>query len=313
MSAYDEVGAEERLRLAASVFANTQEGLVITDPGGLIVDVNPAFTCITGYSREEVVGHPTKMLSAGRQTASSHDTIWQALRETGFWRGEMWSRDKDGAAHPDLISISAVCDGEGNTSHYVGVFSDITHMKQHEAELERIAHCDPMTNLPNRLLLADRLQQAVVQSQRHGHSLAIVYLDLDGFKAVNDQYGHDVGDELLITVAQRMKKVIRGGDTLARIGGDEFVAVLVDLERPKDCEPVLARLLRATAETVTVRQLALQISASIGVTFFPEDNVDIDQLLSHADQAMYRAKQAGRNRYHLFDGEQDAAEEPEIQ
>ncbi|QSA95890.1 PocR ligand-binding domain-containing protein [Methylococcus sp. EFPC2] len=304
----EDVSAEGRLRLAASVFANTREGILITDPKGRIVDVNPAFTDITGYTREEVLGHLPKLLSAGRHGAVVPEAMWRSLRETGAWRGEVWNRDKNGEAHPHLISISAVCDEAGKVSRYVGVFSDITYLKQHEAELELTAHYDALTRLPNRLLLADRLRQAVVLCHRHARLLAVVYLDLDGFKAVNDQHCHDVGDELLIALAQRMKAALREGDTLARIGGDEFVAVLTELESPHDWQPVVNRLLHAAAGKVVVRELTLQVSASIGVTVYPQDPTDAAGLLRHADEAMYAAKQAGRNSYHLYNAEQRVAE-----
>ena len=176
---------------------------------------------------------------------------------------------------------------------------------QAHGELERIAHYDALTNLPNRVLLADRLSQAMVQCQRRNQSLAVAYLDLDGFKIVNDTHGHHVGDELLIAISQRMKEALREGDTLARIGGDEFVAVMVDLERIEDSEPLLKRLLKAAAQPVTLGDAVMQVSASIGVTLYPQDGVDEDQLMRHADQAMYIAKQAGKNRYHLFDATQE--------
>lgn len=182
-------------------------------------------------------------------------------------------------------------------------------MKKHEQQLQRIAHYDALTGLPNRVMLADRLQQAIFQSQRRNHSVAVAYLDLDGFKAVNDDHGHDVGDQLLVALSLRMKAAIREVDTLARMGGDEFVAVLVDLERHQDCQPALARLLQAAAEPVAVGDVLLQVSASIGVTLSPQDGGDADQLLRHADQAMYQAKQAGKNRYHLFDVDQAVAVE----
>jgi diguanylate cyclase (GGDEF)-like protein/PAS domain S-box-containing protein len=183
----------------------------------------------------------------------------------------------------------------------IGIHTDITERKQAEEKLERIAHYDLLTNLPNRVLLADRISQAMVQCQRRKQSLAVAYLDLDGFKAVNDNHGHGVGDALLVSVSQRMKAALREGDTLARIGGDEFIAVMIDLEKIEDSEPVLERLLKAAAKPVTVGEAVLQVSASIGVTLYPQDDVDADQLTRQADQAMYVAKQAGKNRYHLFD------------
>jgi diguanylate cyclase (GGDEF)-like protein len=206
-----------------------------------------------------------------------------------------------------MLTISAVRDANGKAQHYVALFTDITSIKDHQQQLEHIAHYDALTGLPNRVLLADRLQQAMLQSQRRSRFLAVAGLDLDGFKPVNDQHGHDVGDELLIVISQRMKLALREGDTLARIGGDEFVAVLVDLEHASEFEPVLVRLLQAAAEPVAIGEHVFKLSASIGVTLYPEDGVDADRLTRHADQAMYQAKQAGRNRYQLFDVGQHAA------
>ncbi len=198
-------------------------------------------------------------------------------------------------------------DASGVLQNYVALFTDITPMKEHQRQLEHIAHFDALTSLPNRVLLADRMQQALTHSLRRELSVAVVYLDLDGFKLVNDSYGHGLGDELLVALAHRMKSALRDGDTLARIGGDEFVAVLVDLEQLDDAKPVLDRLLTAASEPVLLGETRLQVSASIGVTIYPQDGAEVDLLLRHADQAMYVAKQAGKNRYHLFDVAQDTA------
>ncbi len=198
-------------------------------------------------------------------------------------------------------------DAQGNTQQYVALFSDITAIKEHQSQLEHIAHFDALTNLPNRLLLADRLQQAMAQAQRRGQLVAVAYLDLDGFKNVNDRHGHDVGDQLLIALANAMKATLREGDTLARIGGDEFVALMIDLESAASCFPMLTRLLDAAAAPVQLGELLLQGSASIGVTIFPQaHDIEADQLLRQADQAMYQAKLAGKNRYHVFDAAQDS-------
>jgi len=233
--------------------------------------------------------------------------MWSALLKEHFWSGEIWNRRKCGEVYAEIKTISAVRDERGVTTHYVALGSDITLMKEHQGQLERVAHYDILTNLPNRSLLSDRLSQAMLQCTRHEQSLAVVFLDLDGFKAVNDTYGHDIGDELLIRLSLRMKEALRENDNLARIGGDEFVAVLADLTSVEGCEPILERLLQAASEPVIIDDIVLNVSASVGVTFYPQDNVDADLLMRHADQAMYKAKESGRNRYHIFDTVQDVA------
>ena len=233
--------------------------------------------------------------------------MWQEINTTGQWYGEVWNQRKNGEVYPEILTICAVHNDAGELQNYIGMFGDISTMKENIQKLEHIANYDLLTNLPNRSLLADRLSQAMLQCSRYAQSLAVVFLDLDGFKAVNDTYGHDMGDELLIVLSVRMKEALREGDTLARFGGDEFVAVLADLDKVEDCEPILERLLQAASETVTIGDVVLNISASIGVTLYPQDNVDTDLLIRHADQAMYVAKESGKNRYHLFDTAQDDA------
>ncbi len=303
--------AEAQLKLAAGVFIHAREGIMITEVDGTIVDVNAAFTEITGYTREEAVGQNPRILSSHLHTPQEFQSMWSTLISTGQWYGEVWNRRKNGEVFAEMQTISAVRDEAGVTQNYVALFSDITAIKEHQRQLEHIAHFDVLTGLPNRVLLADRLQQAMYQCQRRRVSLAVVYLDLDGFKAVNDAHGHDAGDELLRVLSQRMKDALRGSDTLARVGGDEFVAVLVDLGNAADSEPLLVRLLQAASSpaevTGTTGAVVLQVSASAGVTLYPDDNTDADLLMRHADQAMYAAKQAGKNRYHLFDLAQDAA------
>jgi diguanylate cyclase (GGDEF)-like protein/PAS domain S-box-containing protein len=298
---------EIKLELAAKVFNHAREGIMITDAAATIIEVNDTYTQITGYNREEAIGQTPSMLQSGRHTPEFYAAMWEALLNEGYWCGEIWNRHKSGNVYAEMITISAVKDSNGKIQNYVGMFTDITHMKEHQLQLEYIAHYDALTQLPNRLLLTDRLQQAMVNNDRHKTMLAVVYLDLDGFKAVNDNYDHKIGDELLIAISERMKEALRQGDTLSRIGGDEFVAVLIDLEHIKACEPILARLLHSAAAPILINGIELQVSASVGVTFYPLDNVDADLLIRHADQAMYIAKQEGKNRYHLFDVEQDAA------
>ncbi len=297
---------EERHRLAASVFSNSHDGIVITDPNNLIIEVNQAFCDVTGYAREEVLGKSPSLLNSGRQDTAFYQTMWKAINDTGHWSGEIWNRKKNGEPYFELLSISAVKDTHDRVTHYVGVFSDITTLKFSQQRLERLAHFDALTQLPNRILLADRMEQDIVHAIRHKQLLAICFIDLDEFKPINDQYGHETGDRLLIEVANRLKDAVRSGDTVARLGGDEFVLLLTGLHAMDELEVILSRvLLKLSAPYRQLAEQELQISASIGVTLFPFDRVGPDELLRHADQAMYAAKQAGRNRYHMFDAEQD--------
>ncbi|WP_190278362.1 EAL domain-containing protein [Colwellia hornerae] len=299
--------SEEKLKLAASVFTHARESIAITDASGVILDVNHTFSKTTGYSLEESMGNNPRIFQSGLQSSEFYVEMWQALLKEGYWSGEIWNRRKNDEIYAEFKTISAVSDENGVTTHYVALGYDITPMKAHQDQLEHIAHYDILTNLPNRVLLSDRLSQAKLHCKRHGKSLAVVFLDLDGFKHVNDTHGHDVGDELLITLSARMKAALREGDSLARIGGDEFVAVLTDLTTVDDCEPILERFLLAASEPATIGDVVLNVSASIGVTLYPQDNVDADLLMRHADQAMYVAKESGKNRYHLFDTVQDDA------
>ena len=298
--------ADQALQLAASVFSHAREGIMITDVNGTIIDVNESFTRISGYSHLEALGQNPRLLKSGRQPAEYYEKLWDNIKTQGFWYGETWNRRKDGALYAEMQTISAVRDAQGNISHFVSLFSDITALKQHEQQLERMAHFDALTSLPNRVLLADRLKQAMHNVQRRHQLLAVAYLDLDGFKAINDNFGHDAGDHLLAAVSTRMKQALREGDTLARIGGDEFVAVLVDLPNTHACTPLLSRLLAAAHEPLLLNNQILQVSASLGVTFYPQsEDIDADQLQRQADQAMYQAKLSGKNRFHLFDAEHD--------
>ncbi len=297
---------EDELRLAANVFTHAREGITITDARGNILEVNDAFTQITGYSRAEVLGQNPRMLQSGRHGPEFYADMWRSLVENGQWSGEIWNRDKSGGVYAELLTISSVRNTAGKVQNYVALFSDITKLKEHQKQLEHIAHHDALTGLPNRVLLADRLNQAMSQAQRRGLKLAVAYLDLDGFKSVNDNHGHSIGDQLLLNLTARLKQALREGDTIARLGGDEFVAVLIDLTSAEASVPLLSRLLKDTAQPMQVGSLELQVSGSLGVTFFPqEEDIGPDQLIRQADQAMYQAKLAGKNRYHIFDPEHD--------
>ena len=298
--------AEDSIRLAAKVFQHALEGIMITALDGSIIEVNDAFTEITGYSREEALGQNPRLLKSGRHDQEHYQQMWRDLTEKGIWVGENWNRRKNGEIYAQTQKVSTVRDEQGKALHYVSLFSDITAAKNHEQELERIALYDNLTRLPNRALLGERLEQALNQTRRRGQHLAVVFIDLDGFKSVNDTHGHEAGDHLLITLAERMKGALRDVDILARLGGDEFVAVLLDLAEVDASAPMLNRLLAAAAQPVQFDQARLQVSASLGVAFYPQtQELEPDQLLRQADQAMYQAKQAGKNRFHVFDPEQD--------
>lgn len=298
---------EEQLMLAATVFEHAREAILITDPNGFILDCNSAFTRITGYTVEETRGETPALLSSGRHDREFYQIMWQSLKRHGHWSGEIWNRRKNGEVYAEMLTISAVHREDGHTQCYVALFSDITEMKEQQKQLEFIAHYDALTGLPNRTLFADRLQLAMKQSQRRKTMIAVAFIDLDGFKAVNDTWGHDAGDALLTGVATRMKEVLRSCDTLARLGGDEFVVILSDLSRENPACDVIERLLYAASQPVFYQDARLIVSASLGVTYYPQgEALEADQLLRQADQAMYQAKLSGKNRYVMFNPEEPA-------
>lgn len=297
--------AEIAQRLAANVFDNSYEGIMVVSPDNIVVRVNPAFTRITGYSEAEILGKSPKLLSSGRQDQSFYRSMWQSVMQDDYWRGEIWNRRKDGEIYAELLSISVLRDKQGEIQNYIGVFSDISQYKAHEAELDRIAHYDTLTGTPNRRLLSDRIEQALNRSHRTEKSMAICFLDLDGFKEVNDLYGHSVGDQLLIWVSRNIHAVLRDMDTLARLGGDEFVILLPEIATTQECSLVLERVLEAVSMPLILNEIRVNVTASIGVSLYPQDDSDGDTLLRHADQAMYLAKQNGKNRYQLFDPDSD--------
>jgi diguanylate cyclase (GGDEF)-like protein/PAS domain S-box-containing protein len=296
---------EDRLRLHTTAFNNSHEGITLTNAQGEILDVNPAFTRITGYERSEVIGRNPRVLKSGRHDQAFYSAMWKSIVEKGTWRGEIWNRSKFGDIYPELLSISSVHDVGGQLTNYVAVFSDISRLKEQEKQLVQMAYFDALTGLPNRALLADRIVQASAQTRRNGTLMAVCYLDLDGFKPINDTWGHDVGDQLLIEVANRFKETLRAGDTVARLGGDEFVLLMLGLANVAECEQAVQRMLHAVSNPLLVAPQPVMLSASIGVAIFPLDDGDADTLLRHADQAMYRAKQSGKNRFNIFDPDQD--------
>ncbi|GEM_PF-1205134 len=297
--------SEKKLKLLARVFSETHNGIGITDANGLLVDINPAFSKITGYSKKEAIGQNPRILKSGEQNPKPHTGLKQALDKQGYWQGEMWNHKKGGELYAEHLTISALKDDAGQTLNYLGIFSDTTHSKEQQKALELMAHYDVLTNLPNRVLFYDRFLQAVAHSKRTKKLLAICFLDLDNFKPVNDTFGHNVGDQLLIEVAGRIRRNIREEDTVSRQGGDEFTLLLGDLDSFSPCEQMLKRMLSALAEPYQIDGQTIDVSASLGVTLYPQDDEDIDTLTRHADQAMYQAKLAGKNRYHLYNPEFD--------
>jgi diguanylate cyclase (GGDEF)-like protein/PAS domain S-box-containing protein len=303
--------SKERLKLAAGVFEHAQEGILITDADNNVIEVNGTFLELTGYRREEVLGRNPRMLASGRQDGEFYRAMWHTLLERGFWRGEIWNRRKDGSLYVQQTSISVVRQPDGRVSHYIGLSSDVSKLKESQLQLEHMAYFDALTGLPNRRLLSDRLHQAIAGAQRNESLLAICYLDLDGFKPVNDTWGHAAGDSLLVEAARRLTGCVRGGDTVSRLGGDEFVVLLGNLVSLEECEIALERIRKTLATPFPLPAGEARLSASIGVTLFPMDGAEPDMLIRHADQAMYGAKQAGRNRYALFDAE--LARLPDVQ
>ena len=295
---------EERLKLAASVFSNAVEGILITSSDGTIIEANESFTRITGYSRDEVIGKNPSLLSSSRHQTEFFEGMWRALGETVFWRGEIWNRRKNGEVYTEMQTINAVRNLAGEVQYYIALYSDISQLKERECELEQIAHYDALTGLPNRVLCADRLRQAMAMASRHQRRLAVAFFDLDGFKAINDQNGHEIGDLVLIALANRLKLVLRDGDTMSRLGGDEFVLVLPELMDPAAVDAMLSRIVYDAAKPLELGEFPIQVTVSLGVTFYPQEReVDANELIRQADHAMYQAKRSGKNCYHLFSNE----------
>ncbi|RIX44144.1 MAG: EAL domain-containing protein [Rhodocyclales bacterium GT-UBC] len=291
---------EEQLKLAAAVLTTTAEGVLITDAGGTIVSVNRAFTEITGFSAEEAIGNNPRMLRSERQSPEFYQTIWKSLCEADVWQGEIWNRRKNGEVFPEWLAISTIRDNNGQITHYVGVFSDISSIKHSQEKLERLAHFDPLTNLPNRVLFQDRLAHAIDRADRYGHQVALLLLDLDGFKTVNDSLGHPVGDELLIRVAERLHDCIRVEDTVARLGGDEFALILDNINHGSDAIQVVRKVLCSIEHPFQLDSTSALISTSIGIAIYPADGKTPIELVRNADAAMYGAKEAGRNTYQFY-------------
>jgi len=293
--------AEQGLRLSAKVFESNTEAIMITDADQKIVMTNQAFTEITGYQAEEVMGQSPKMLSSGRHGQEFYKAFWQSLNSQDMWRGEIWNKRKNGVVFPEWVTITVLRDEQsGAITHYVAVYLDITERKQEEERINYLANYDVLTGLPNRYLLADRLEQALSFAQRNQAKIAVMFIDLDHFKNINDSLGHDVGDALLKQVAERFKDCLRRSDTIARQGGDEFVAVLTEFNSADEVIFVAEKMIASLQEKFTLGEYQLSITPSIGVGIYPEDGTTTVELLRNADLAMYRAKDSGRNSFQFY-------------
>ena len=299
--------AEVQLRLAARVFEHSGEAIIVTDGNNRIVQVNPAFTRLTGYEADEVLGRNPRFLSAGRTPPSVYQDLWLSLQERGFWQGEMWDRHKDGHVYPKLLSISVVKNSVGGVEFYIANFSDISEQKAAEERIRHVAHHDALTGLPNRLFLQATLAQVIGESRRGGGEVAIMFIDLDRFKTINDTLGHHVGDGLLIEVGRRLRSCVRESDLVARLGGDEFVTVLFGHQVNRASVSVAEKLLARLTEPYEVEGHVLHSSPSIGISIFPHDGDSVDVLMKNADAAMYHAKAQGRNNYQFFDSAMNRA------
>jgi len=295
--------ASDAIQLTAKVFESTTEGIFITDEQGLIVNANQAFSTITGYPVNEVVGQNPRIFKSERHDDEFYQSFWKALLKNKGWQGEIWNRKKDGVVYPAWLRISAMEDEQGEVVHYVAVYNDITERKQTEQRLEFLATHDPLTNLPNRALFNDRVRHAVEIASRSENKAAMMFLDLDGFKEVNDSLGHEAGDQLLVDLSSRLREQLRESDTLARLGGDEFAFIIENINDRAAAEIVARKILGTIAEAMVIDGQAVSITGSLGVCIYPDNGEEFEVLLKNADTAMYRAKDAGRNQYWVCEGQ----------
>jgi diguanylate cyclase (GGDEF)-like protein/PAS domain S-box-containing protein len=293
--------AEAAIRLSASVFRATTEGIMVTDTAAKIMSVNPAFTALTGYSPEEVVGQNARILKSGKHDAAFFGAMFQELRANGIWKGEVWSKRKDGSIYLERLSISSICDEAGVVSNYVGVIADMTDQWNQEQHVRHMALHDGLTGLPNRSLLMERVAQLIAMSARDPRHVAIMFLDLDGFKLVNDTLGHEIGDQVLKTVSTRLVGLVRPSDTVARLGGDEFVILLDNPESRDNVAVIASRVIDEVNAPMHLDGKVAHVGTSIGIAFKTNDAAPAVDLLKNADAAMYEAKAAGKNTYRFSD------------
>lgn len=299
--------AERKLALTAKVFDNSRVAMIITDASSNIISVNQAYTEQTGYTEQDVLGKNPRIFKSGRQDEEFYRKMWQSLLECDHWHGDVWNRRKDGSLFAQFVSISVIRNSAGEITNYSGIYNDNTERKKIEEKMDILAHYDALTSLPNRALLHDRLELAMASAVRNKHQLALMFLDLDRFKHINDTYGHLVGDLLLKAVAARLKGCLRTVDTVARLGGDEFVVVLTELKKPEGARVAADKILARLSEPYLLNGMEINVTPSIGISFFPGDRSDATGLMESADIAMYRVKQSGRGNYQFFNNPAQAA------
>ena len=292
--------AEAELKLAASVYQNTIEGIIITDAESTILTVNPSFTEITGFTAEEAIGQNPHILNSGRHDPAFFADMRQCLTTQGKWQGEIWNRHKDGGVFLERMIIIKLPDPAGESFRYAAIFHDITDIWRKDEHIRHLAFHDGLTNLPNRLLLLERLDHQIAMSERGTRNLAVMFLDLDGFKFVNDNFGHDIGDDLLKAVSQKLQSLVRHSDTVARLGGDEFVILLDNPTNMTEVEFIAKRIIAKVNEPMELRGKVVQVGTSIGISLYPTDGDTSAQLIKNADTAMYAAKTSGKNTYLFF-------------
>jgi diguanylate cyclase (GGDEF)-like protein/PAS domain S-box-containing protein len=301
----------KQLLLAEAAFNCTDTGIMVMDAGWRVIRVNPAFTRVTGYTPDEVTGHKPQVLSSGVHDAEFYDDLWASLDANGAWEGEIWNRRKNGEVYPEWLRINAVADEQGGITGYVAILSDITHRKKAETELLRQATRDPLTGLANRQLFMHVLDDSIERASSLERACAVLFIDLDGFKDINDRWDHAVGDEMLKEVARRLRGTVRVSDEVARLGGDEFTVVLTEVRETQDAARVAEKIVGAVAEPYALSVGTAEVSASVGIAVYPADATAAEELVRCADQAMYAAKRAGKNRYRFYSASQNTSGRPQ--
>jgi diguanylate cyclase (GGDEF)-like protein/PAS domain S-box-containing protein len=292
--------ADEQLMLWASVFEHSGEAIMITDRENRVISVNSSFADITGYQLDEVIGRNPHFLASGRHDGSFYAAMWASLQGEGVWRGEIWNKKKSGEIFPERLTITTIKDIRDSVRNYIAIFSDISEQKEREEYIHHLAHHDALTGLPNRTLLRDRMEQAFIHASRHGDHVAVMFIDLDRFKIINDTMGHETGDQLLVVVAQRLLRLFRDGDTVCRLGGDEFIVLLPEIRNSGNLVTIAEKVLEELSQHYEIEDYELDITPSIGISLYPDDGNDIDEIISHADAAMYHAKEQGRSNFQFF-------------